>query len=102
MNLNFTTRDHNNPGVGVVDRTIFGDLDTTQILAVVQESSYDLLAVLVPNLDKRIPEYEFRGFGSREAMGARRYNEPPHRHLMGRILTLLVKIFALRGFEDTQ
>lgn len=40
--------------------------------------------------------------GSREAKGARRYNEPPHRHLMGRILTLLVKIFALRGFEDTQ
>lgn len=29
LNLNFTTRDNNNPGVGVVDRTIFGDLDTT-------------------------------------------------------------------------
>jgi len=29
VNLNFTTRDNNNPGVGVVDRTIFGDLDTT-------------------------------------------------------------------------
>lgn len=29
VNLNFTTRDNNNPGVGVVDRTIFGDLDST-------------------------------------------------------------------------
>jgi hypothetical protein len=29
LNLNFTTRDNNNPGIGVVDRTIFGNLDTT-------------------------------------------------------------------------
>jgi len=29
VNLNVVTRDSNNPGVGVVDRTIFGNLDTT-------------------------------------------------------------------------
>ena len=29
VNLNFMTRDNNNPGVGVLDRTIFGDLDST-------------------------------------------------------------------------
>jgi dolichyl-phosphate beta-glucosyltransferase len=40
--------------------------------------------------------------GSREAKGSRRYNEPYHRHLMGRVLNLLVKVFALPDFEDTQ
>jgi hypothetical protein len=29
----------------------------------------------VPNLEKRIPEYEFRGYGSREAMDAGEYDE---------------------------
>jgi dolichyl-phosphate beta-glucosyltransferase len=40
--------------------------------------------------------------GSREAPGARRYNEPPYRHIQGRVFSNLVKLFALPGFEDTQ
>ncbi|MFQ3535938.1 MAG: dolichyl-phosphate beta-glucosyltransferase [Aggregatilineales bacterium] len=40
--------------------------------------------------------------GSREAKGARRYNEPWHRHFMGRINNLIIKLLAVRGFEDTQ
>ena len=40
--------------------------------------------------------------GSREAPGAHRYNEPAHRHIIGRIFSNLVKLFALPGFEDTQ
>ena len=40
--------------------------------------------------------------GSREAPGSHRYNEPPHRHLIGRVFTTLVKVFAMPGFEDTQ
>ncbi len=40
--------------------------------------------------------------GSREAPGARRFNEPRYRHLQGRVFSTLVKIFALPGFEDTQ
>lgn len=40
--------------------------------------------------------------GSREAPGARRYNEPPYRHFQGRVFSNLVKFFALPGFEDTQ
>lgn len=40
--------------------------------------------------------------GSREAPGARRYNEPAYRHLQGRVFSNLVKYFALPGFEDTQ
>jgi glycosyltransferase involved in cell wall biosynthesis len=40
--------------------------------------------------------------GSREAPGARRFNEPIYRHLQGRVFSTLVKMFALPGFEDTQ
>jgi glycosyltransferase involved in cell wall biosynthesis len=40
--------------------------------------------------------------GSREVPGAHRFNEPPYRHLQGRVFSTLVKWFALPGFEDTQ
>ena len=40
--------------------------------------------------------------GSREAPGSHRYNEPPHRHFIGRVFSTLVKVFAMPGFEDTQ
>jgi glycosyltransferase involved in cell wall biosynthesis len=40
--------------------------------------------------------------GSREATGARRFGEPPYRHLTGRIFSLAVKLLVMRGFEDTQ
>lgn len=39
---------------------------------------------------------------SREVDGAQRYNEPAYRHLMGRIFNLVVKVFAVPGFQDTQ
>jgi dolichyl-phosphate beta-glucosyltransferase len=40
--------------------------------------------------------------GSREAAGARRFNEPAYRHLTGRMFSLAVKMLVMRGFEDTQ
>jgi len=40
--------------------------------------------------------------GSREVEGARRYDEPSHRHLMGRVFNFLVHVLAVRGFQDTQ
>lgn len=40
--------------------------------------------------------------GSREAPGARRFNEPLYRHIQGRIFSNLVKVFALPRLEDTQ
>lgn len=40
--------------------------------------------------------------GSREVQGARRYDEPSLRHLMGRAYNLLVRLLAVRGFQDTQ
>jgi hypothetical protein len=47
-----------------------GDLDASGLIAAMQQSSYELLCVVIPNLGQRLPEYEFRGFGSREAMDA--------------------------------
>jgi dolichyl-phosphate beta-glucosyltransferase len=52
-------------------------------------------------LPPQLSAYEV-AIGSREAPGARRYNEPAYRHLMGRVFNLLVKLFAVPGFEDTQ
>jgi dolichyl-phosphate beta-glucosyltransferase len=39
---------------------------------------------------------------TREGEGARRIEEPEYRHFMGRINNLIIKVFAVRGFEDTQ
>jgi dolichyl-phosphate beta-glucosyltransferase len=39
---------------------------------------------------------------SREAKGAVRYGEPAHRHLIGRVFNLLVRLVAVPGFQDTQ
>lgn len=39
---------------------------------------------------------------SREGKDARRVGEPEKRHIMGRVLNWIIKITAVRGFEDTQ
>lgn len=62
-------------------------------------------AMPVTELPKFLPPQQ-NGFdvaiGSREGVGAVRYNEPAYRHLMGRVFNFLVKILAVPGFEDTQ
>lgn len=40
--------------------------------------------------------------GSREALGARRYDEPWHRHLMGRVFNGLVQLLIVPDIRDTQ
>jgi dolichyl-phosphate beta-glucosyltransferase len=40
--------------------------------------------------------------GSREAEGARRYNEPHHRHIVGRTFNLVVRTLAVGDYQDTQ
>jgi glycosyltransferase involved in cell wall biosynthesis len=47
------------------------------------------------------PEYDV-AIGSREASGAKRFNEPRSRHIKGRLFNYAVKVLALRGIEDTQ
>lgn len=39
---------------------------------------------------------------SREIKGARRYDEPSYRHLMGRVFNLIVSLLAVHGIQDTQ
>lgn len=57
----------------------------------------ELVNFLPPKLDN----YDI-AIGSREAKGAKRYDEPWVRHLMGRVNNLLIKLVVVRGFEDTQ
>src|SRR5581483_7913623 len=40
--------------------------------------------------------------GSREIVGATRFDEPAHRHLMGRVFNRLVQTVLLPGIEDSQ
>lgn len=40
--------------------------------------------------------------GSREVEGARRFNEPLHRHLGGRFINLLIRLLILPPLQDTQ
>jgi len=40
--------------------------------------------------------------GSREVPGAKRYDEPVYRHLIGRIFNTMVRLMVLPGLKDTQ
>jgi len=40
--------------------------------------------------------------GTREGPGARRVGEPEHRHTMGRVFNLVVRLSGLAGIKDTQ
>lgn len=53
-----------------------------------------LLALLEQGYDVAI--------GSREGLGAQRFDEPSYRHLMGRVFNLVVRTLAVPGIQDTQ
>ena len=57
----------------------------------------ELAKFLPPALDS----YDM-AIASREAAGAVRYNEPAYRHIGGRLINFIIKVLAVRGFEDTQ
>lgn len=59
------------------------------------------IAELPKFLPPRAPKVDII-IGSREAPGARRFDEPPYRHLMGRVFNRLVQIMALPGIRDSQ
>ncbi|MDY7039676.1 MAG: dolichyl-phosphate beta-glucosyltransferase, partial [Chloroflexota bacterium] len=69
---------------------IFTDAD----LAVPIEDTGQALAALMDGHDVVI--------GSREAAGAQRYDEPFHRHLMGRVFNFIVRLLVLPDLQDTQ
>ncbi len=57
----------------------------------------EVVKFLPPQLD----HYDV-AIASREAEGAVRIDEPPFRHFIGRVFNLIVRVFAVRGFDDTQ
>ncbi|UCC76859.1 MAG: glycosyltransferase family 2 protein [Anaerolineales bacterium] len=62
-------------------------------------------ATPIEEVDKLLPYLEGEhdvAIASREGLGARRYNEPAYRHLMGRAFNLIVRSVAVRGIQDTQ
>jgi len=63
------------------------------------------LAVPINEIGKFLPpqlqDYDI-AIGSREAEGAKRYDEPFHRHLMGRVFNVIVRTLLLPGILDTQ
>lgn len=52
-------------------------------------------------LPPRLTGYDI-AIGSREAEGARRFDEPQLRHLMGRLFNGMTRALAVRGINDTQ
>ncbi len=64
------------------------------------------LAMPIEELPRFYPEtlgtdYDI-AIGSREAPGARRYNEPWYRHVMGRVFNFIVRTLAVPAVQDTQ
>ena len=63
------------------------------------------LAMPVEELSKFLPPALLGvdvAVGSREAPGARRYQEPPYRHIMGRAFNLWARVLTVSGIRDTQ
>lgn len=63
------------------------------------------LSAPIEEVEKLLPHLEGRydvAIGSREGVGAVRYDEPYYRHIMGRVFNTLVRLVALPRFKDTQ
>lgn len=63
------------------------------------------LSAPIEEVEKLLPHLKGKyhiAMGSREGKGAKRYDEPQYRHLMGRIFNTFVRLVALPQFNDTQ
>ena len=56
---------------------------------------------VVKFLPPAVGDYDI-SIATREGKGAQRIGEPEYRHLMGRVNNLIIKVMAIREFEDTQ
>ncbi len=56
----------------------------------------------VPHFPEAMLGPQAIAIASREVKGARRIGEPKHRHLMGRVFNLIVRVLAVPGLQDTQ
>jgi hypothetical protein len=77
-----------------------GDLDADDLLGFLQARSYELLCALVPSLERRVPEYEYRGYSSREAMEAGEYDpEADQSPTLPEIREALTQASVVNGFD---
>ncbi len=63
------------------------------------------LSMPIEEVSKFLPPHSDNydiSIATREGEGAQRINEPEYRHFIGRVNVLIIKLTALRGFEDTQ
>jgi glycosyltransferase involved in cell wall biosynthesis len=56
----------------------------------------------LPRFIAAVPAQCDIAIGSREGVGAKRVGEPEHRHAMGRVFNLIVRLSGLSGIQDTQ
>lgn len=63
------------------------------------------LSMPIEEVTRFLPPHS-RGYdlviASRQGSGARRVGEPLHRYIMGRVHSTIVRLIAIRGFQDTQ
>jgi hypothetical protein len=77
-----------------------GDTGSDDLLPYIQARSYELLCALMPNLEKRLPEYEYRGYSSREAMDAGDYDpEQDQSPTLPEIRRALTEASTVNGFD---
>jgi hypothetical protein len=77
-----------------------GDTDSDDLLSFIQGRSYELLCAMMPNLGKRMPEYEYLGYASREAMEANDYEEEADRSpTLPEIRNALTVASTVNGFD---
>lgn len=79
-----------------------GMLATTAPLRVMCDADMSMPIHMVPRLLNRLTQGAHVAIASREAPGARRIDEPTHRHLMGRVFNGIVRTLAVHGIHDTQ
>jgi len=63
------------------------------------------LSAPIEEVEKLLPYLKGKyhiAMGSREGKGAKRFDEPQYRHLMGRVFNTFVRLVALPQFNDTQ
>jgi len=63
------------------------------------------LSMPIEEVSKFLPpvlEHYDVAIASRETEGARRFDEPGYRHLMGRVFNAIVNVLAVKGIQDTQ
>ncbi len=58
-----------------VQELMAGDNVGAAVLALGRERAYDLLCIVVPQVSKRMPRWEFAGYASAEAMAAGEYDD---------------------------